>query len=410
MPRSLCSLRLTACAAVALVGLHATTPGRAQVQVPGGGFTSPNVEWIRNVPVTGGALTGRYYRGFLYIVTPLALEIYDATEPDAPQLVGEMARRPNAAPLYELLAHTVYTKPPDIDGDTLLLSSSPDGVTGGTDLDVVDVADPAHPRVVGTLHVPEDGRHFACVLGCSWAYGKGGEIVDLRDPSQPRLVGTWDDGLDFLLDAFQVDEVARGRVLTASQPMYILDARNPVAPKVIARSDGSPQSHGSVAWPSNGRSRLLLTRSVSLLPPRCEIRNSLQGTTFESALKTWDARGWRKIGIISGVDEYYVQNGTYTDGDPAVSGALFLTSGCGSGLFDMHPGFEDHGLVAFATYGHGTKLLSIDRSGSIAEAGYFLPYEPHDTVAAFWASNDIVYSVDIARGIDVLRVKDAATR
>ncbi len=56
-----------------------------------------------------------------------------------------------------------------------------------------------------------------------------------------------------------------------------------------------------------------------------------------------------------------------------------------------------------AWYEHGTRLLEVDAAGGIEERGYFLPMDG-SAWAAFWISDDVVYTVDYNRGIDVLKV------
>lgn len=52
---------------------------------------------------------------------------------------------------------------------------------------------------------------------------------------------------------------------------------------------------------------------------------------------------------------------------------------------------------------HGTRLLRIDDAGAISEIGGFIP---HGVISAapVWVSDDILYVVDLVRGIDILRV------
>lgn len=97
------------------------------------------------------------------------------------------------------------------------------------------------------------------------------------------------------------------------------------------------------------------------------------------------------------IDEFRIPAGTYTDGNPPAS-AL----GCSPGWFHPHPSFSDGGLVVSAFFDHGTRFLEVDRSGRISQVGHFTPIGG-STTAAYWATEDIVYAIDIGHGIDILR-------
>jgi hypothetical protein len=70
--------------------------------------------------------------------------------------------------------------------------------------------------------------------------------------------------------------------------------------------------------------------------------------------------------------------------------------------FQEHPDFASGGLVASAFFEHGTRFLEVDRKGKIAEVGYFMP-AAGETIATYWITDEIVYAIDISRGIDILQ-------
>ena len=383
--------------------------------LPVGGFTSEGVSWVTNVPLsglptaTGGRLVGRYF----YVRGLSNLEIYDVSKPLDPVRVGVLDL---AAPCTDAL------EDPDTNGKILLFTvGCPTTRSGGTlsgDLHVIDVTDKTAPQVIATLG--GQGSHtYSCILDCKWAYGShNGNIVDLRDPSNPKVLKrSWSAQLSFFnppgfyteYKAHDVTEVAPGIILTASTPMYVLDARaDPTRPQVVARSDGSPYSFGGTAWPNRGTNRIVLSWSEALQTPRCEMRDAGKNSSLDSAFKTWDSSGWKRTGLLTGSDVYYVDNGTYTDGEPAFSGGPPGVGGCSASWFDVHPDFDRNGgLVAHAASGHGVKFLDISRTGRIAEKGYFLPHGGN-TVAAYWITDEIVYTTDGHRGIDILRFETLA--
>ena len=400
--------------ASALAAFAAFLPGPAASQIPVGGWMSPNVEWLGNVTLSGttGAVTGLLHDKYFYAEGLEAIEIFDVSDPTAPQAVS---RIPMAAP-------EIGTPPlgfPDIarngidtNGRILLVNQafSPPLATDVSDrvvLSVWDVRDKESPRELASLVAK--GIHFECLLDCRWAYGSSGEIVDLRDPAHPVLAeGRWHERLDFNHGPYREDgplraeEIAPGRVLALGIPFYLLDVQNPRRPRVLARSDGSPHSYGAIVWPGPARNGVAMSVSQTVLAPRCEVQDLLQGSSIDSAFKTWDVSDWRATGLMTGLSEHRLRNGTYTDGDPAFSGGLPLLWGCGMTYLSAHPRFSSGGLVAVSSSSHGVKFLEIDKSGAIEQVGWFLPYA-NDTFGAHWITDEIVYTVDWPRGIDILR-------
>ena len=114
----------------------------------------------------------------------------------------------------------------------------------------------------------------------------------------------------------------------------------------------------------------------------------------------FNASHWPHRGALKLIDEYRVTGGIWTDGGAPVNTA------CGH-WFDPHPDFANGGLVAMAWYEHGVRLLKVTSQGEIEETGYFVPVDG-STSAAYWVTDDIVYSTDYnARGIDILHVTGA---
>jgi hypothetical protein len=94
--------------------------------------------------------------------------------------------------------------------------------------------------------------------------------------------------------------------------------------------------------------------------------------------------------------------GVYVDGKP-VAGAL----GCSVHWFQEHPTFHDGGLVAISEYEDGVRFLQIGSDGSITEQGYFLSLGSSSSSPKWAGKDDVLYSIDYQRGIDILRWKGA---
>lgn len=352
-----------------------------------GGFSSENVEWVRHVPVAlGTAEGGRIVGNHLYLTTnQQGLLIFDLAEPEDPQLVGRLP-----------LPHLLENEDVATNGDILLLSQfdlttfaayrPPTAI-----LYVIDVEDKTDPRVIA--RVPGAGAHtYDCLFDCRWAYSGYGHVVDLRDPTHPKLFEeSWLEAAGMTSFMHDVTEVAPGVVLTASEPMLLLKVgKDPVHPEVLARSDRSGNSWHNVVWPRRGRDKLVMSASEDI-KPRCE------GDT--AMFKTWDASRWRKTRTFTPIAEYAPRDGTFVDGSPPVSATWY---GCSAHWFQEHPKFRNGGLVAAAFFSHGVRFLEVSPHGDIEEIGHFLPHGGASS-AAYWVTDEIVYSIDLDRGIDVLR-------
>jgi hypothetical protein len=182
-------------------------------------------------------------------------------------------------------------------------------------------------------------------------------------------------------------------VLTASDPMTLLDTGSDVnRPRVLARGTNAGERLHTVLWPRRGSDRFILSSFETNATPRCEAGSG--------EFTTWDASRWASTGTFTEIDSFQLGNGTPGDGSPPAN-----VLGCSPHWFEPRPGFRDGGMVALAAYDHGTRFLRIDRRGQISEVGHFLA-PGTEASAAYWITDEIVYTVDYARGIDILRVRD----
>jgi hypothetical protein len=363
--------RLTAagCALVAFVASSAN----ATIDEPGPGyFASDNIEFVAHVPLNndsaGGALVGDYF----YVTSSRGLLIYDVSEPKSPAMVSFLP-----LPQDPYFAE----EDPDTNGSILLV-----GAFG--DLNVIDVEDKSNPQILATL-AGADAHTTTCVLDCKWVYNSDGQIIDLRKPADPKIAGDWGKGLP-AQGGHDVTEVAPGLVMTSSNPIQYLDARdNPAKPTLLAatkRLDGR-YIHGNL-WPRKTKDRFLLVGGESGTGT-CDSKGE------DGTFMTFDATKWRTSHTFTMIDEYVMGSGLPTDGKmPAV---LY----CGH-WFDTHPSFRNGGVVAMAWYEHGTHLFDVSSKGKIEEIGYFLP-AAGSTSAEYWLNDQILYTVDYNRGIDILR-------
>ncbi len=336
-------------------------------------FKSDNVDYLGFIPLENDTAGARVVGNHMYITTSRGLTIYNLKDPENPTRMGSA-----------VLPQEVYFAEEDVDtnGKILLIG------TLGT-LYVFDVEDKSNPVVVGELD-GADEHTISCVLDCKWGYGSRGVIVDLRKPAAPKAVGNWAEGTPASGGGHDVTEVAPGLIVTSTQPLMLLDARrNPAKPKVLAiggNQDG--RFMHSNLWPNRMRERYLLVGGESG-GPSCDEN--------DGAFMTWDTRNWRSTHSFKMKDEYRVKNGLYTDGDSPAN--LYCMH-----WFDVNPRYRNGGLVAVAWYEHGTRLLNVTSTGKIKEAGYFLPVGG-STSAAYWITDEILYTADYNRGVDIIRVR-----
>lgn len=252
-------------------------------------------------------------------------------------------------------------------------------------LHVWDVEDKSNPVQIAQL--PGAGDHTtSCILKCRWAYGSDGSIVDLRNPAKPELVGDWVKQVGITRGNHDVEEFKNGFVLTTpiEEAFHLLDVRNPLKPKIVAL--GAPPGtfdwwYHSTAWPNEGTDDFVI----------------MEGEGDNGPLITFDATHWRKTRTFTKIDEFTVESGTYLDGRSHQKGES-------SHWFDPHPAFDDGGLLAAGWYSHGTRILKVDGTGKFKEVGYFLPWAAN-TFASYWITPEVIYGVDLNRGIDILRYK-----
>jgi hypothetical protein len=120
-----------------------------------------------------------------------------------------------------------------MDGDLVVLAK------GSIGIQVLSVADPAHPVLLGALDTP--GACSDVRLAGRYAYVSDGsfglQVVDLDDPSAPAIVGNWNPGT---VSAFDM-EGARLAIM-GTGGFTLLDLTDPVAPAVM----------GSCTTPTSG--------------------------------------------------------------------------------------------------------------------------------------------------------------
>ena len=392
---------------------HASPGGSAgstlQDNEPGpGGFVSPNVEYVATLPLDSPGVGGRVVKvgkQVRFYVTGLkGLTIYDVTDPALPRVLGVF---PFPHSQNEDVDVSDNGKRVIISADgALLLPIMP--LTRG--VHVIDTSDPTSPKLLGSIEEPNHTSTCADTR-CRWIYGSSGSIYDARKPAKIKNVGRWHPTSG---RAHDLHRDATGLVISDSTPRYVLDPRkNPANPKVIAVGNPNPQvdanyQHNSVRpraakWKPRKRGsrgynsrrmrpgEMLIANTETNISPRC-------GEHGGGGIATWSMVNFDKGKNLRQLHAFRPMSGDYaSSGDPAIN-AL----GC-SGHWFTHR----KNVVAAGWYEHGVRFIKVNpRNGKLKQVGFFQPVIT-EASAAYWVGKKdgawYVYTVDYARGIDILR-------
>jgi LVIVD repeat len=210
-------------------------PGQAPAE------TSPGVSLVGSIPERG-VISAKAVGRHLYVSALTGVSIYDISDPRAPVRVGRL-ELPNA-----------QNEDVDVGSGIMLVSDDPFGGRGV--LHVIDVRDPASPTLLSTFRTWTPGLfnlarpprrrgigHTAsCIQDCRYAWLAGSsagiDVVDLRDPAHPRLAGRFQARAaagpvgthDVQVDASGLAWVAGGNGTAA------YDVTNPVRPRLVKRT------------------------------------------------------------------------------------------------------------------------------------------------------------------------------
>jgi hypothetical protein len=363
---------------------------------------SDNVEYLGSIKQDVGLTTGAKVIGDrMFVTSGKNISIYDISDPAKPRSLGGM--KANVAWENEEVP---------TNGKVLAVASDfysvgvPECVAAGAATGCVqlfDVRDPAHIRLVGTIPV---ANHTAeCALNCRYFFGRAGTIIDARgvlDGRAPTVVGNWIDelrtqGVDEK-SCHHIREIRPGILLTACQPFTAISLRaadggSPEHPKVLYTGAAAKFVH-SARWPRSGHDKFVLIGGEQNFTGRCERNNSEFSVYGASRVLSGESKTFD--GPLDQVPP--AGNGVYADGKP-VAGAL----GCSVHWFQEHGSFRNGGLVAISEYEDGVRFLQVSKAGKITEQGYFLSLGSSSSSPKWAGKGDVLYSIDYQRGIDVLR-------
>jgi hypothetical protein len=410
---------------------------------------SGNVSLVTTLPVSK-PVGVRFRDHFMYVTGLDGLRIFDVADPEAPQLVG-------ALPLPHFENEDV-----DLAGDTLLISNDPSEGLGI--LYVIDISDPALPilesalptgivdaaqeEVLGFFGIDPAGTpvngglgHTAsCVnTACSYAYlagsNRGIDIVDLRDPAKPAIVKRWVPAITGLATHdVQVDGEGLAWIV-GYDGTAAYDVSDPVNPKLVKRTTIANSGGVGVPFINDGKTELDFIHHDSLrlgdLAGPADPKGTKLGQFDTLPFKARANRAYPAGGntpVIGIVEEDYTRptcegagsfqtwkigttDSKVTPLDSYATELNNLVTGRGvspvAGMCSAHYFDYRDGIVAAGWYEEGTRLLDVRDPSNIRQIGYWVPPKGMTWSAAFPPTDptgEIFYSLDITRGIDVMRL------
>jgi len=409
-------------------------------------LTSSNVEFLANFPDTQ-AISGDFSLSteHFYVSSLDSITVFDISDPKAPAPVGilDNSNFENEAMTYgeQVNRKTGKVKQFILVGvDAQQASSSdPQHVNPGfgNELVLVDVTDPTNPHIRSRVKSTSSTHTVACVLRthCNWAYsaGSGGgfSVFDLRDWNNPKEAdsdsnkkgtqGFESPGLDpnevFSRGAgHKWNFVGRGLAYhTGSGGTAAFDVSRPQHPKLLTSTTDKGLTgpwnnfihHNSwqphvYRYKANAPASLKNGNVLLITEEDYEQTDCSKAGSFQ----TWRIGSLRRDNAISVLDRVEL-----TDLGGPTEGVTPEGAFCSAHWFDYH----HNGIVAVAYYNGGVRLVDVRDPKNIKPYG-FAASGVGQTWDAYWVpkrddegnalrpKTDILYSVDLVRGLDVYQV------
>jgi hypothetical protein len=399
-------------AGLLMVAVPLSAGGAASLPAPPPLAQSDNVAVLGNIPIPPAA--GINFKDHFAFVTGWeGVSVLDIAVADAPTLVGFL-------PLPHFENEDV-----DLCGNTLLVSNDREQSDRGAFLYVIDITNPAVPGIVSVLPLGWTGSgrgsgHIANFVktDCTQVWVDGGnlvEVVDLTDRANPRSLGKFESAAS-LSPAFKVTHDteldSKGMLWSvggAGAAGYAL-TKDPLKPRLVATTGQSAVNTDFVSNPYNDfilhnsqrRGTTLLITEEDYVDTDQEQPGSCHG---QGKFETWSLARMDR-GAITPLDTWETElNGLLFGGSPDSKAPA--TVNCSSHWFD-----ENGGIAAVGWYEQGTRFLDVSDPKNIRQVGFYLP-DNGSTWAAYWSPTDpthqIVYTADVYRGVDVLRIQRPAT-
>lgn len=389
------------------------------------GFTSPNVEWLGQLP-EAGAIGMKFIKDasgkakWMYLTGVGGLSIYDVSNPELPVPMGRLP-----LPHFEN---------EDVDGNENLavISTSPGG-----QIFLIDTTNKLAPVLAATVQTDDGDAHTSsCLDGCKrWLYASEGDYLkavdikaalagepdaihkvaydkyvgpvhDVDQDAQGFLWMTGDDGgaaytVRPLTKGVSAAIRAKTRKASPTRPVLISNmwrnghnyGRGPEVNDFILHNSQRPvdarytQRKGKPAIAKGGI--FLTTEEDYLDDPSGECKGA-------GRFHTWDATGSLTKGApLRRLDTFTLKEATLEpDKGNKQMGAVF----CGAHWFTV----KDN-VVAIAMYGAGTRFLDVSDPRDIKQVGFWLTADQLAWGAYWVPGSNVVYTADAERGVDILK-------
>ncbi len=416
-------------------------------QLYGGGVNVPfaasdNVQLVDSVP-KAGAISGVFSPSapYFYVSNIDSIDVYDVSDPLHPSLTGVL---PDLVFENEAMNYGERTLK---SGKTIrfvlvgvdLTQASPGDInhsnpSGKNEVILVDVTDPTNPYIRSRVPATTFTHTVACVQvrACTTAYTAGSKgsfsIIDLGDLDNLREVdsdSTADGIQPFASPAagpggplesghkWNFDNAGYG-IHTGGAGAAIFDVSHPRNPQLVTTTGDAGVTPG---WndfilhnserpnarafnphssPAVAHGNVLLVTEEDYEQTDCAKAGSFE--TWKITTLDGTASAVRPLDKINPV----------TEGGGGISPPQYAF--CSAHWFDYHPS----GIVALANYGGGLRLIDVRDPQHLKQYGY-ATWGASEVWDAYWApkrdqhgnatgSSNIVYTVDLVRGLDVYAV------
>ena len=379
-------------ALLVLSPLHAAGADEAEDLIRSG-----NIELLTTLPGPG-AIGARFRDDVMYTTSVAGLTTYDVSDPRDPVRLGVLA-----LPHFE-------NEDVDLGGDILLISN--DSAESAGILYIVDIGDPASPRLrtvydlggnAATAQIFGGPGHTAsCVLDCAFAWitdGAGIRVIDLRDPDAPVNLGTYATPAGGGIVSHDVQVDGDGLVWVAGfggTAAYRLPEGydgTGLGELVAKTNDQGESTYITELGAGDGSKYNDFIHHNSLRPAGSDVVYITEedynrpGCRGAGSFQTWAVNGE----VLTPISQWT----TELLADTANAAAV-----CSAHYFDLR-----HNVVAQGWYEQGLRLLDVSDPANIRQIGYL--YTPQTlSWAAYFPPTDpegrVIYLLDGSHGIDVL--------
>lgn len=423
--------RFAAVLSAAALTVPAFAGGGATVSAApaGPGFTSPNVEWMAQLPEVG-ALGAKFILDksgkakWMYVTSiGTGLSIYDVSNPELPVPMGRLP-----LPHFEN---------EDVDGneDMAIISTSPGG-----QIFIIDTTNKLAPVLAKVLQADDGDAHTSnCVDDCKrYFYASEGDYlkaVDIKaamsgegtaihkvrydkwvgpvhDVDQDEngvvwMTGTY-GGAAYAIHPMKkgVSKAVRAKTAKATplKPVNITNmfikghnyGRGKDVNDFIMHNSKRPTD----AKYKQKKGKPAIAKGGVFLTTEEDYFGDVDGQCGGAGrFHTWDATGSVENGTpLRKLDTFELSEGTL---DPVKGERQVGTVFCGAHWFTVRDN-----IVAIGMYGAGTRFLDVSDPRDIKQVGFWFAPD-QQTWGAYWVpgSDGVVYTADLERGIDILKFK-----